>query len=576
MTTSQARLKATLQKQTRRNRARPKSKSAPPVSVKDLEKLKFLPSHYIEKHLGWKPWEGGGESTPGQIEILDAYALALRQQIERRDFEQERVTTEQLTVWRPGTVIKNVIRVEAGHGVGKTKVSSGIVNHFFDCFRPSIIYTFAPTKKQIHDLLWKEIKSDRRGKGLPGRILDLALHVDDNHFANGMATSDADGKGTERAQGQHGEYLLFVLDEAEGIADFVFDAIDSMAGGGICIILMLANPRTRASRFHRAKDRSTCVSFRLSCLNSPNVRLGREVIPGSTRREYVETMVEKHCEVLPDADEDTHSFTLDFAVSIRGVTHPAGTHFKPNSEFLFRVLGVAPKNLSDKTLIPVGRFEAACARDPDSVDDADLTISVGVDVARYGHDFGTIYFRWRGVVWRVAQCYHADTPAYVGPIIAAIKAIRDESPEEFQPVRVSIRVDGGGGFGSGVIDTLKNHSDLREWFGKRGTETLEVHFGGTAEDSDAYRDLATQMYAEAAEVLLGIAIVRAPETLEGDLCERQYKWVTLDKKSVKKLEPKDEFRAAKRKGRSPDDGDGFVLCVAPGHIFERLREFSWF
>jgi hypothetical protein len=70
---------------------------------------------------------------------------------------------------------------------------------------------------------------DRRGKDLRGKILDsMEIRVGDNHYAKCRVTSDSHGKGSEKLQGKHGEFLMFILDEAEGIPDFVFEAIDSM------------------------------------------------------------------------------------------------------------------------------------------------------------------------------------------------------------------------------------------------------------------------------------------------------------------------------------------------------------
>ena len=210
----------------------------------DLSQYQYDPVGYCRKFFGWEPWSGT-EAEPGQLQIVEAYVLALRQMHERLAFQAGELSLEELQYWQPGEIIKNRIRVEAGHGVGKTKGADLLVNHFFDCFIPSIIYAFAPNEEQIHDLLFKEIKDDRRNSGLPGRILDLELFRSDSHFVKGKATDNAHGSGTERVQGQHNKYLMFVLDEAEGIADFVWGAIDSMASGGICIVLMLANPKTR-------------------------------------------------------------------------------------------------------------------------------------------------------------------------------------------------------------------------------------------------------------------------------------------------------------------------------------------
>lgn len=520
---------------------------------------------YLREKLGWDPWEGTGDEHPGQVEIIEAYELALRQQIERRDFENGVITEQELRAWSPGQVIQNWIRLEAGHTVGKTKLAGGLVNHFFDCCPPAIAYTFAPTWKQIHDLLWKEIKSDRRGKGLPGRILDLELKVSDDHFANGLATSDAHGKGTERAQGQHGPFLMFVLDEAEGVADFVYDAINSMTSGGVVIVLMLANPRTRTSRFHKVRTRANVRSFRMSCIHHPNVLAGREVVPNAVRREYVETMVEEHCEVVGEHSADDHTFTLPFPVRTAERVHPPGTIFLPDAEFLFRVLGIAPANIADNVFVPVGRYEAACKR---MVAGDGPEARLGVDVARYGKDAGTVYVRWGMRVWRWAQVRKQDSTAYAGQIKEAARWLAERGVTSLH-----LRIDAGGGFGGGVNDQVKHDPELHRLF--RDFRTYEVDFGGAPHREDAYADMITEMMAEAAETLKGISLVDPPSELEQDLTERTYKWVNLRGVAVKRLTPKEKFKD--EHGRSPDDGDGFVLASAPDFLFHgppKLEDYT--
>jgi len=73
------------------------------------------------------------------------------------------------------------------------------------------------------------------------------------------------------------------------------------------------------------------------------------------------------------------------------------------------------------------------------------------------------------------------------------------------------------------------------------------------------------MYAAAADVLPAIGIGPVPNELEADLCERTYGWVIHKGISVKRITAKDAYR--KEHKRSPDDGDGFALAVAPDHVF---------
>lgn len=522
---------------------------------------RFDPERYITEKLGWTPWSGS-EEQPGQVQVLDAYTLALRQLHEKRDFENSEIGRAELEYWQPGQIIQNRIRVPAGHTVGKTKLSSGIVNHFFDCYPPAIIYTFAPSWEQIHDLLWKELKSDRRGKGLPGRINDLELKVNDDHFAKGRATNDAGGQGTERAQGQHGKYLMFVIDEAEGVADFVFNAIDSMASGGIAVVLMLANPRTRFSRFHKAKNLANVKSLRISCLWHPNVVAGREVVPGSVRREYVEQMIDSHCEVAATHDDDAYTFTVPFdviangTVAAAGKALPAGTIFRPDPEFMFRILGIAPANVADNTLVPSGRYEAATKREPSG--DNPTKARMGVDAARWGKDYGTLFVEHAGVVWRAAQIWHLDTMVYA-------QVIKEEALRlaEHGVTSLHIRVDGGGGFGSGVIDRLKRDVELMDAF--EDFQVFEVNFNGTPHNPKAYANLISEMYDLAGERLKVLRLVDPPEALEADVTERTYDWVIKGGETVKELTDKKQFK--KEHGRSPDDGDGWALCTAPDHLF---------
>lgn len=456
-----------------------------------------------------------------------------------------------------GEPADKIFRVEAGHGVGKTYGAAALVNWFFDCFAPSIIYTTAPTGDQVEKLLWKDIKS-QRPKGLPGRVLPSAPYMEKapNHFAIGRTTDDSGGQGTERFQGQHGEFLFFVLDEAEGVSDFVFDAVNAMmTGGTVVLALLLANPRTRTSRFAKLAHKAGVANYRLSVLDHPNVVEGRDVVPGATRRDWVDKMIADHCEVVPRHNEDEYTFE---------VAWQPGTIFQPDSEFLFRVMGIAPKNLAHNTLISPGRFEAACSREAPEEDPR--FARMGIDVARFGADYGTGYVRHGGVIRRFARWAKKDTNQYAGDIKEEARRLRDAGV-----TNLHIRVDGGGGFGGGVIDRLAADVDLAEWF-EDGLYLFEVHNNGVPYNAQAYADLVTEMYAEAAETLKGIRVESPPPELEEDLTARRYDWANKSGVAVKRLEPKANFAKPKRVGRSPDDGDGFVLCAAPDFLFLRPGE----
>jgi hypothetical protein len=527
-----------------------RNRGASGITINPFAHYRFNPLGYIQDKLGWHPWAGDGEH-PGQVEIIAAYELALRQLHERDDYEQGNITASELRHWQPGQVIQNRIRTEAGHTVGKTKMASGILSHFFDTCDPAIIYSFAPGYDQINDLLWKEIRTDRRKANLPGRILETPeLKYRSDHFAKGRATNDDHGKGTERVQGQHGKYLMFVIDEAEGVADFVYSAIESMASGGIAIVLMLANPRTRTSRFYKQRTRQDTVNFRISCIYHPNVLADREIVPGAVRRQYVENMLE-HCEEVSGHNDDDHTFEIPWR---------PGTIYKPDAEFMFRVLGVAPKNLSTNTFFTTGRFEQACKRSVTEFRGGDV-LRIGVDVARYGTDSGTIYIRWRDKIWRHCAIQGQDTNRYRDEMRKICIRLKGEGAKSLH-----LRVDGGGGYASGIIDPLRIDMDFLALFSQ--VAIMEVHNNGEPHDKVSYADLGTEIYAEAAETIKGCAIINPPPLLESDLTERPYTYVNKSGHTVKKLVDKEQFK--RKEGRSPDDGDGFCLAAAPDHIFRYI------
>jgi len=526
------------------------------LNRKRFDPYKYKPEDYLTKFLQWEPWNGLDESRPGQLQIFEAIVHVIRQQIEKRDFENGRIKEEDLQFWSVGETIKNWIRVESGNGIGKTKLLSGFVNWYLDCFN-SIIYTFHTSAKQDQLTTWKEINKDRRGKGLPGRPLDTKIDLDEeDRFAVSRTTSDALGKGEEKVKGQHHEFLGFVVDEADGVADYVFDGIETMESGGISVVLMTANPRSRSSRFHRLKRNSYVQTFRISSLYHPNVVQGKDVIPGAVRRDFVEKQIEKKCQVVDKPDEEKFTFTLPYDIHVAGKLLPAGTIFQPEPEFMWTVLGIAPPTSLDKTVISVGVYEKACKRVPEGGDPE--TAWVGVDCARDGKDNGTVYIYWQDAVWRSCELSQQDTNSYVDVIKTECLKLKEKGVKILH-----IRVDAG--YGSGVIDALRIEAELKEAFEE--FIVFEVHFGSKASNKD-YDNIVTEMYYEAAETLKGISILAPPDALEIDLTEREYKFINRQGKTRKILEPKEDFK--KRVKRSPDDGDGLVLAIAPDYCFKQV------
>jgi hypothetical protein len=243
-----------------------------------------------------------------------------------------------------------------------------------------------------------------------------------------------------------------------------------------------------------------------------------------------------------------------------------GVIYRPSTEALWRVLGIASATGTDNTFCPPGRYDAACRREAYDGDDP-AEAFIGVDAARYGKDKGTIYIRCGGVIWKESDVVKQDSyEYYLRTKQACLKLI------ERGVTRIHLRADAGGGYGN-FVDIIKRDADLQDTDKLAELKIYEVHFGSPPHETAAqgkYGDMATHLYAYAAEALLALRVENPSPKLERDLCERKYRYVTKTvgrqtRLDLKQLTPKEKFK--EEFGESPDDGDGFVLACAGKSLF---------
>ena len=523
---------------------------------------------FCERVLGMKPWKGMN-GKPGQYEVLEAIQSSVSRQL---DGEQN---------------VPFIFVIEAAHGVGKTYgIEAPTIAWFYRCFAPSVVQSTANTNDQVRDTLWKDVRThvsnarQRRRSVMPGLMpKDMRAEQAADHFAMGFVTNDSGGTGTERVQGQHNDFHLWVFEEAEGIPEFMYDAVKrQFTGNRVRLWLLVANPKTSSSTFQEMKLHPMAQVFRLSLLDFPNVWCGTSEVPGGTDRTTFNNWIEDQrtfgCEVVPEMDETRHTFTVPWPVPrAGGGEHPPGTIFAPKRGFLYGALGVPPSGGGGDTFISAGRYDAARGREvlfAPLIENGRLVVQVnlGIDCARYGDDAGTIYSLFRRVLRfeeAIQGAAEADemtrTRRYVQAAAKALRRYADQGA-----TRASIRVDAG--YGGGIVDLLREQADLQALF-PDGLTVHEVAFGSLPRDEEQYADLVTEMYAAADEVLSVTCIdpANTPPLLKRDLTERKYGYVLKGDREVKKLEKKDQFKK-RTKGQSPDDGDGGVLALAPERLFE--------
>ena len=178
------------------------------------------------------------------------------------------------------------VAVKARNGLGKGFTAAVAVLWFLSCHAPAIVLTTAPTARQVRHVLWREIGRLHRNsaRSLGGNMFSTRLEVAHDRFALGLSTDEAD-----QFQGFHSPNMLIVVDEAEGVSEGIYEAIDAVMTAGNCKLLLIGNPTSDSGTFRRAfhEDRRMFHNITISALESPNVEQQQVVVPGLTTAEWV-------------------------------------------------------------------------------------------------------------------------------------------------------------------------------------------------------------------------------------------------------------------------------------------------
>ena len=233
------------------------------------------------------------------------------------------------------------VSIRSGQGVGKTGIEAVAALWFLVCFPFARVVATAPTRQQLHDVLWSEISKWQSKSILLKKILKwtktrvYVCKQDEQWFAVARTATKP-----ENMQGFHADNMLFIVDEASGVADNIMEAIEGTLTGENNKLLMCGNP-TRSSgaffdSFHANRDKYKC--HKVSARDSRR-----------TNKENIQFLIDKYGE--------------------------------DSNVVLVRVDGEFPKN-DDDVFITLSMAEKAVNTDPVYSGG----ISFGVDVARYGAD----------------------------------------------------------------------------------------------------------------------------------------------------------------------------------------------
>lgn len=461
------------------------------------------PSPYLTNPAGWVRDRLGEHLWSKQVEIADSVVAHRR------------------------TAVKSC------HNAGKSFIASRIAAWWIDCHPPgeAFVVSTAPTYKQVHAILWEEIraaakKAAARGNHLPGRVLQSdEWKLDDGTLVGfGRKPADTDEHGF---QGIHRRYVLVIMDEACGIPSQLWTAVEAITTNADCRILAIGNPDDPSTEFNEVcKPGSGWNVIRINGLETPNMTAERVAEQPGLAELFEKLGLGPSTEFVPDA---LRPLMLDpewAADKIRrwGVESP---------RFLSKVLGEFPE-IGEDVLITPAMIRAAQDR---SLTPGPYAV-LGVDVARFGSD-RTILLLRRGPVARVIGDYSKQaTTETTGRVVAA--------KQEHQADE--IRVDGVG-VGGGVVDQLV----------EQGHDVVDMQSGAGAIDSEHYLNARAEWYWALRERFEqdDIDIDPDDDELAAQLGAIRYRYTA---RGQVQIESKDDMR--KRKLPSPDRADALMLTAA--------------
>lgn len=206
--------------------------------------------------------------------------------------------------------------VSSGHKIGKSTCAAIIALCDYCAWDDARVVLTSTTSKQVDEILWREVAMLRSRSGLclacveenkrreeageHGLIERPCIHSAriDGEMGQLARTGLKSGfrqiygftaKEAEAVAGISGAHLTFIADEASGIPEIIFNAIEGNRAGGAKLI-MWSNPTKNEGTFYEAfhAKASFWSTFIVSSEETPNAISGQKLIPGLATRDYIE------------------------------------------------------------------------------------------------------------------------------------------------------------------------------------------------------------------------------------------------------------------------------------------------
>jgi len=406
-------------------------------------------------------------------------------------------------------VARRKLSVRSGHGAHKTAFAAISILWFMTCYFPCKVPCTAPTSHQLDDVLWPEISKWLRRMRETEPVVAEALEWTKTRITLREAPEEsfavprtARPENPEALQGFHSDNILFVVDEAPGVAENVFEVAQGALMGGNAFLLMIGNP-TKSSGFFYDSHHKDRASF-------ATVHVDVEQVEGAATEE---------------------------------IARLAKKYGRESNYFRIRVKGDFP--LADlDALIPLYLCEEAKARWA-KLERAGPSVW-GVDPAGLGTDRSVLIKRDNVKVLAPHQFRRGLEPM---PVAGWIKLEWDSTKLEDRPIAICVDAIG---IGAGVASRLA----------ELGLPVVAVNVAESPADRRQYWRLRDELYWKVRDWLVDRKGALHPddEELVGELTI--FKWLPPTSDGLIRIERKDEIRKRLKTESSPDVAEALMLTFA--------------
>ena len=408
------------------------------------------------------------------------------------------------------------VSVRSAHGVGKSTAMAWSGLWFVCTHFPCKIPCTAPTSHQLQDVLWAEMAMWYRRMPeflraqftLSKERIEMASRPEESFVVARTARREQ----PEALQGFHSDNILFLIDEASGVFDPIFEVAEGALTSENARVLMCANPTRTQGYFYNSHHaaRHLWHTMKVSAYDSPRV-----------------------------SEKSIESYRVQYG---------------EGNVFRVRVLGEFP-TADDDAVIPLYLCESAVGR---KVEATEAPIVWGIDVGRFGSDRSALAKRQGNQLLEPIKWWaKKSTMETVGITVQEWK----DAPPLSRPEEILVDVIG---LGAGVVDRLREN----------GLPVIGVNVAESPAIKEKYFRQRDELWFSARDWFdeLDCCLPDGCDELIAELVQPRYVLTSTGKLQV---ESKADVKKRTLNNRSPDLADAFILTFASQRVRRFARQIEY-